>query len=150
MDIQIRGLNELQADLKRIAEELPKAIAWATSSVIMDMTADARRNAPIDRGVLRSSIMPKVTEGPRTIKGVVGSNRKYTQWQEEGTEPFRANWSAIEAWAKRKGIEHAFLVWRAIATRGIRAKHFLLDAFNSHKDDAFKRILNAVDEVINR
>jgi len=147
MNIEIRGLKELQADLKRVQEQLPAALTRAVQNSALDMTRSARINAPIDRGALRSSIMPKTESGPQVIEGIVGTNREYGVYQELGTRPFWPNMDAIRAWALRKGID-PFLVARSIAMKGIKAKEYLLKAFNENKESSYRRILEAIEEVL--
>lgn len=46
---------------------------------------EAKRNAPVDYGRLRSSISAVVTETDRGVKVTVGSPLEYARYQEEGT-----------------------------------------------------------------
>lgn len=85
----------------------------------------AARKAPRDTGRLSRSLSFTFTDGG----GQVSAETPYARWVHEGT---RAHWpppAATAGWARRHGIPN-FLVGRAIARRGTRARPFLREAFD--------------------
>lgn len=144
MKLTITGAEEtieyLQvADKKLSRMEVPMRQATAL------VTASAKRYAPVDTGLLRGSITPSVSVGATEIKGVVGSNVKYAPFMELGTRPHWPPISALETWARRHGMV-AFLVARAIARRGLKARKFLQRAFDENRG----RIVQIFKDEVNR
>jgi HK97 gp10 family phage protein len=83
---EIRGLKETQKGVTRIAQGLRGSpMLQAMRDATMIITAEAKRNAPVDTGRLRASIIPEVRQG-NPIEGVVGSNVEYAPYQELGTK----------------------------------------------------------------
>ncbi len=121
------------------------------------VTRSARKNAPIDRGPLRASIVPQVVTRDRTVQGVVGSNLVYAPFQELGTRPFTPPWKPLFEWALRKvrGDRKAAGALAAgarmaIRARGIRAKRFLQRALEGNARRIYRIIGNAVGKIVKR
>lgn len=143
MEIEIRGVNETVDRLTTINERLDNP-GPAMQEATAVLTSAARRNAPVDQGVLRASILPSVTSGGWV--GVVGSNLAYAPAQELGTGPFWPPIQALEAWARRHGTV-AFLVARAISRRGIRARRFLQRALDDNVQRVIRIFIDYVAKV---
>jgi hypothetical protein len=82
------------------------------------------------------------------VVGIVGSNVFYAPFQETGSR--YAYWpplSALETWARRHGTT-AFVVARAIARRGVKARRFLQEAFEKNKNWIMARIERGIEEAI--
>ena len=148
---EIRGLKETQKQLERTVLELRGGpMLQAMRDATMLVTAEAKRNAPVDTGRLRSSIVPEVRQG-NPIEGIVGSNVDYAPYMELGTRPHWPPWgpgTPLAVWAKRHGIS-AYLVARAIAKKGTKARRFLQDAYEDNKTRIFGIFDRAVGSIIN-
>jgi HK97 gp10 family phage protein len=152
--ISIEGLKEIQKEMDRIVEDMsgdPVKAAMAKATLIV--MRDARRNAPVDRGILRASIVPQVVTRTNEVQGIVGSNVKWAPYQEFGTRPFTPPRAPIWQWALRvaKGNKNraSSIFARAmvsISRRGIIAKQYLQRAF----DDNLERITRIVSDAIGR
>ena len=121
----------------------------AMRDATMLVTRSARINAPVDTGRLRASIVPEVVQQSNVIKGVVGSNVKYAPYMELGT---KAHWppiQALEVWAKRHHTT-AFVVARAIARRGIKARRFLQRAFMDNRNQIATIIARTVGRIVEK
>ena len=119
----------------------------AMRDATMLVTGDARRLAPVDTGRLRASIMPEVKSMNNEIMGIVGSNVVYAPYMELGT---RAHWAppgALALWARRHGVSE-FVIRRAIAMRGTKARKFLQGGFEKNKIEIVRRIEQAVGDII--
>jgi len=146
--IEFVGLSETIENLDRIEQDLTGApIVNAMQDATLYVTRDARKNAPVDQGALRASIMPSVTSTSNSVTGVVGSNKVYAPPQEYGTRPFWPPTAALEGWARRHGTV-AFLVARAIARRGIRARRYLSKALDDNREKIIRRFKEAVGEIV--
>jgi hypothetical protein len=110
---------------------------------------DARKNAPVDTGRLRASIVPEVRRRERTIEGIVGSNVVYAPYMELGTRPHWPPMDALEVWARRHGTS-AFIVARAISRRGTKALHYLKRAVDSNLGKIKNRLSKAVGAIVER
>ncbi len=144
ISVEIRGLKETEKELARIDTALTGAeMMTAMRQATLMVTADAKRLAPVDTGRLRASITPAVSDYPDRVEGVVGSNVKYAPYMELGTRPHWPPISALEVWARRHGTS-AFLVARAIARRGTKARQFLQKAFEQNQS----RIVDLFDKTV--
>lgn len=89
VNAEVRGLKETQKQLERTVRELQGSpMLQAMRDATMLITAEAKRNAPVDTGRLRASITPEVRLG-NPIEGIVGSNVEYAPYQELGTKFMR-------------------------------------------------------------
>ena len=148
VDIEVRGLLEVQKNLTRIAEELSGApMVQAMQEAALYVTADARRLAPVDTGRLRASIIPDVRMMSNEVVGVVGSNVIYAPYMEFGTRPHWAPPGALSTWARRHGGMSEFVIRRAIAMRGLKPRRYLQGGFEANKTRIIARIERAVGEI---
>lgn len=150
VDVEVRGLKELQAKLERAGRDLHgEPIIAAMRESTLWVQRDAKLNAPVDTGRLRASITPEVRTEALQVLGVVGSNVEYAPYMELGTKPHWPPLGALEVWARRHGMI-AFVVARAIAERGLKPRKFLQNAFEKNKDRIQRRLERAVKEIAER
>jgi hypothetical protein len=131
MQISFKGLNETVVNLTRISGQVKDTTEPMRQATLL-VAGDARRNAPVDRGVTRASIMPSVESRNNSTTGVVGSNQLSALYMERGTRPHWPPLVALETWARRHGTT-AFLVARAISRRGTKARLFLQKALDTNQ-----------------
>lgn len=131
MEIELRGLNEAISNLARIDQGL-KDTTEPMRQATLTVAGAARRNAPVDTGVLRASIMPEVESRDNMTVGIVGSNIAYSIFMELGTRPHWPPLDALRTWARRHGTT-AYVVARAIARRGLRPRLFLRRALDDNQ-----------------
>lgn len=136
VDITVRGLIETQRNLEQAAADIhgqPMMDAMHKATLIVE--ADAKRNAPVDTGRLRASIVSEVrveSSAAKTVQGVVGSNVSYAAAMELGSRPHWPPIGAIQTWADRHGLS-AFLVARAISRHGTKPRLYLQRALDSNR-----------------
>jgi len=148
VDIQISGLIEVRAALdKKIAALHGAPMLGAMRDASMYVMADARKLAPVDTGRLRASILPDVRLSGSEIIGVVGSNVVYAPFVELGTRPHWPPPGALATWARRHGMSE-FVVMRAIAMRGTKARRFLQGGFEANKQRIITRIERGISEAV--
>ena len=86
ISLEIRGLEETQRKMEQIVRDLHGApMLQAMRNATLLVQRDARKNAPVDTGRLRASIVPEVRPHGRDVQGIIGSNVKYAPHQEFGT-----------------------------------------------------------------
>ena len=86
MGIEIEGMNKLLKKLSLMGGN--KAIMKGIEKGALRVEADAKRNCPVDEGLLRASIDHKLNNG--TLSATVGSSLDYSKFLEFGTVKQRA------------------------------------------------------------
>lgn len=81
-----------------------------------------------------AQLVQSLTKEVKPTRATVGTNVKQAPFVEFGTRPHRAPFDAIKEWVIRKGIDPkaAWPIWKKIATKGIKAKPFLLPALTGN------------------
>lgn len=144
--IESRGLNEAIDNLNRMGHELGHMTGAMQQSTLV-VTRSAKQNAPVDRGVTRASITPSVESRGNETVGVVGSNLMSALVMEVGARPHWPPLAALEVWARRHGTT-AFLVARAIARRGIKARRYLQRALDDNTARIVKIFNDSVGKIV--
>jgi HK97 gp10 family phage protein len=88
VDVEVKNLIRVQREtIKKLENTVGSPAVQAMKDATLRVTADAKRNAPVDTGRLRASITPQVKSSSRIeeIIGIVGSNVIYAAFQELGT-----------------------------------------------------------------
>ena len=120
--VTLTGDKALQAKLRNPEFLRGPVRQFLLKSAIL-MEANVKKATPVDTGRLRASITHKV----EPFRAIVGTNVAYAPHVEFGTRPHWPPLAALQPWAQRHGFppgrQGAFLVARAIARRGTRARH---------------------------
>lgn len=159
VDLEVRGLIETQAEMTRIIRDLHGApLLDSMRDATLIVLAGTKKNmvgyespevGGVDTGRTRASYTPEVRLQGNSVEGVVGSNLKTALWQETGTRPHWPPIAALETWARRHGTE-AFLVARAIARRGTKARKPLTRAFEDNRQRIINTLERGVHDIIER
>ena len=131
---------EVKLNLDKVIEKLlPEAIARGLELGSQIVENDAKRNCPVDDGVLRASITHKVDvdEG----KSEIGSNVEYAPYVHEGTGIYAENgrqtpWMYTDA----KGETYT--------TVGQKPNPFLQKAIDDNLDNIVKQFENLLDKEV--
>ena len=119
--VTITGDRSLQRKLRDPQFVRGPVRQFLTRSVIL-LEGEVKKETPVDTGRLRSSVTHKV----EPFRALVGTNVHYAPHVEFGTRPHWPPLAALQPWARRHGFppgrQGAFLVARAIARRGTRAR----------------------------
>lgn len=146
LDAKVTNLGDARKDVERKMKELMGApMVQTVRNATLLIQRSSRINAPVDTGRLRASITPSVVSGVNEIQGIVGSNVKYAPYMELGTRPHWPPIAALETWARSHGTS-AFLVARAIARHGTKARRYLQRAFEENAG----RVKVMVEQTIKR
>lgn len=148
IDVEVKGLLETQRNLeKQVASLHGEPVLNAVREATLLVDRDAKLEAPSDMGIGRASITPEVRVDGNTTMGVIGSNKEYMAYQELGTRAYWPPPGSMEVWARRHPPWTDFTIRRHISKHGVKAKHFLRNAFNKNKDRIMCTIERAVKEI---
>jgi hypothetical protein len=129
--LRLEGADELERALLNSPAVLRTTQQQAMTRSLLLIEADARRNVRQDTRRLMNSISHRQSSSPRGLVGEVGPSARYGLHVERGTRPHWPPRAALEGWARRHGVP-VFVVQRAIARRGTKARPFLLPAFRKN------------------
>ena len=150
MEAKIKGLKEAQRKMDQTARDLsgtPTVEAMRDATLVV--VRAARQNAPVDTGRLRASIMPEVVQRDKVVMGIVGSPVVYAPYMELGTRPHWPPLKALEVWARRHGTV-AFVIARAIAKKGTRARKFLWNAVQDNRNKIGEILSSAIGKIVKK
>lgn len=158
INVELKGMKEMQKKFDQITADLHgDPMRGGMAEATMLVTRDARRNAPVDMGTLRASIVPEVVVRTTTVTGIVGSNVKWAPYMEFGTRPFWPPWRPLFEWASRKvrvsgGDAGALAAGAriAIAARGIKARRYLQSALEDNAGKIFRILGDVVGRIVSK
>lgn len=82
---KIKGLDKVLKQLSKFGKEADKSILLLTRDNAKEIAADAKRNAPVNFGKLRQSIVSEQVREKDTLSYVVAANVEYAPYVEFGT-----------------------------------------------------------------
>lgn len=144
---EVKGADEIMAAFKQAPVIAARELNTAIKQVILIFLAQARIEAPVDRGFLRG---PAMQTSFGFLKGTLLNTAEYAYWVHEGTSPGHfPPLAAIEPWAKRHKIP-AFLVARKIFREGTEGTPFFQLALDKRDRQADSIFAKALENIINR
>lgn len=151
MTIDVHGLTEAQRRLIQVAADLSgDPLREVIRSAAGEVVNQARANAPVDTGALRNSLTAEArTAGADggAVEGVVGSSLAYAPAVEYGSPPHDVPLAALEGWAERHGA-NVYVVARAIARRGTRARGFLSRAIDASRGHIEQIVAEGIARIV--
>jgi hypothetical protein len=132
-----------------------REVGTAMHGIVEDIASQARTRTPVGAtGILRASIATRVStplETSTAIRGEVftGAQAPYAVYVESGTRPHFPPIAPLRLWAARVlGNERlAYVVARAIARRGTRARRMFAQALDAVRPTIQPRLQTAVDRI---
>jgi hypothetical protein len=148
----VKGMVETQQKLEQtIADLRGSEFLQGMRDATLMVSHSAKELAPVDLGRLRASITPEIRQEGSTVLGVVGSRVKYAAAAELGSKPHTPPFSAIQAWARRKGIESAAgAIWQSIRQHGTQGHFFFQNAFEQNKDAIVRKLGDIVGRIVQK
>lgn len=148
--ITIKGLDDL---IRRLRDKnlLAPALHDGMKAAGFLLESEAKKRAPVDRGLLRSSIAHEVFTEGSLIGARIGAKPKYAPYMEYGTGLVHdhPSWprkrhvvpaGALAGWGKRKGLDGA-AVARSITKRGgLTPRRYLRGALEDNQARVVKVI----------
>jgi len=157
--VEIKGLQELMDRFERF-DEIAVDEFRSAMGVAVEVTGKlAREKAPVNLGHLRASITGKVQGGGivTEVEGIVGAYQPYAQVMEEGADPHWPNMGNLHYWVVRKlglkGVEAeraTFLIARAIASRGLKGRHYMRDGLEEAEPKIVTEFEQAVERIVSK
>jgi hypothetical protein len=129
--LRLEGAEPLTRALRHSPELVAAAQRRAMEASLLLVEGDARRGVRQDTRRLMNSITHGTRERGRSLVGEVGPSVRYGLYVERGTRPHWPPAAPLRGWARRHNVP-VFVVQRAIARRGTRARPFLLPAFTKN------------------
>ena len=126
------------------------------------VTSEAKRNAPVRTGRLRSNLYAIHEKGGSLddfkYKAGVAGNTDYTRVQEQGMDtgrqvPLRnlVDWARYKTGDLRSGFALAKHTQKKIRREGLKAKRFMRDAFNKIYDAGFENdVAGAIEKAMKK
>lgn len=166
LQIDVKGINEALAGLRNTPKNIGERMRQAFTESAAAIEADAKENAPVDTGRLRSSITHRVTyREAEYVAAEIGSKVEYAPYVELGTRPHYPPLEALITWVHHKGLgatgnRHqrtlqyaldtivARRIQQAIGRRGTKAQPYLEPAFVNQADAVVRSIAAAVQAGI--
>lgn len=151
-DIQVRGLESIVRKLD-FSKAAPDVLAEYLGAAAQVVAGEARRRAPVDVGLLKSSINYQIRKGEDTVVASIGTNvakngRPYGAYMEYGTGLVHDHptWprarhvvppAALMGWAERKGrggtFHDAEVIADAITRRGgLKPRRYLRGSLEAY------------------
>lgn len=166
--VKVTGIRQAQSALHKLGEEKVRKVRDAVHGSALRIQEDARRNAPVHFGRLRSDIQFGTSQGRDSFEAQVYNTVEYAPFVEFGTkskvevpeeltlyaQQFRGGKGGsfdqlldhIERWAHLKGLppEAAFPIARAIARDGVSARPYLFPAVENERPNLVRKVKEAI------
>ncbi len=137
--VEIRGLEGVMRKLERSLWHEPALRLLRKAGI--SVQNEARKLAPVDTGLLRSSIASEVREDLASMQARIGTSVFYAPFQEYGTGTTVGkgrHWPPGEAlglWAARHGFSSGFAVAQIIGEHGgLSARRYLRGGLDAAKE----------------
>lgn len=140
--IEVKGDKEIIRALQKMSVEKARRVKGEIYATGLDVQRKAKQrlkgHKSWDTGNLANSIMVDRVEGGRYTE--VGPEAPYGPYVEFGTRPHFPPPDALEDWARRHGFDSAWPICKVIAKRGLKARPYLMPAFDALKDKFLRRL----------
>ncbi len=158
--VEIKGLDEQLAKLKRYDQIADKRLITAMSQATITIESEVKPLTPVFQARLRNSIGSKVErEGPLSIVGTVGSSLKDEEYpavmefgRRKGAKMPPPQ--ALERWVylvlgvpKEEAPGVAYVVARSIARKGIKGRKFMERGYKKARPKVLEFFARALDLI---
>lgn len=140
--VRIEGTDTLIRKLREVKASIGDTLADAGVKGMLVVEAAAKDKCPTSTGELKRSITTKVVEsGTDSVLVATGTNVAYAPPVEYGSGPHNVPISALEPWARKRGIP-VWALWKSISLHGTAPHPFLRPALDENVDEIGK-VVNA-------
>jgi hypothetical protein len=162
IEVELKGQDVVRQLFNRAPRVATEEFSRAFHRITQGIATDAKRNAPVDRGRLRSSINAQVKTHVTQIVGEVGTKVFYAPYMEFGTGkvgdpvvPHKStHWppgAALDTWARRHGFSSGARVAAIIGRRGgLKARRYFRNALDKGLPRVDGELKAALDRVLGR
>ena len=155
--VAIQGLDRT-LDRLQLAPLLAQPLRNGFEAVGYLLTSEAKRRAPVDRGLLRASIAHKVDQSSVPMGVEIGAKPFYAPYMEYGTgkQHDHPNWpkkphyipaGALDAWGKRKGKSGGAVARIIMNNGGLKPRRFLRGALEGSEARVVSIMTKALKSV---
>ncbi|HUS89825.1 MAG TPA: HK97-gp10 family putative phage morphogenesis protein [Desulfosporosinus sp.] len=172
----IKGFDRLIKDLISLGNDLPEKIRGVALQNAKELAATAKSNAPVNDGLLRSSIRVDEESDRNTFYSfVVEANAGHAAYMEFGTgrkvqvpaelqslaseiqnapsgRSFEEGLNAIKDWAKKKGLseDDAYPIFMSILRNGVTPHPFLYPALLRQRNIYYQDLENLLNNELKK
>jgi len=130
--------SEIYLNLQNVIDKLlPEALAKGLKKAGQLVENEAKRNCPVDAGVLRSSISHVVNEDDASVS--IGSNVEYAPYVHEGTGTYHPE-------GRKTALIYTTADGETYISHGQKPNPFLQDAIDNNMDAIVKQFENLLEE----
>lgn len=157
-EVTVKNADEVIRRLEQFPQISSAELTTAMQNSVALMVREAKIEAPVNTGRLRSAIGGEVrTEISGEVTGLVAARTEYAAAVEFGQRPHMPPMEAIRYWAMRKfgvgGFESyrvAMMIALKIAKRGVKGKFYMKNAYARTKEQITKQFEAAVERIANK
>lgn len=131
MNIEI-DTSQFEKSLKNATIQIIDKCASNLDKACLVVAGSAKKNCPVDEGILRASITSEVKRGHTEITGCIGSNVEYAPYVHEGTGIYAKSGNGRKTPWMWQGHSVKYRGWHK--TVGQRPNPFLEKAILQNKD----------------
>ncbi len=127
---RVEGQLQLEVKLKKLTGIPRGVMVMVVAKYAVKIQGAARRLVKVDQGFTRSSVLTEFMN--KGLTAGIGTGQATGRYLEDGTRPHWAPKGALLGWVRRHGMPDSaeYLVRRAIARRGTRARPWLRPAWD--------------------
>lgn len=148
--ITLKGDKELNEALKKTPKLIDKACKQMITKATYMAHTEARKQAPVDKGILRGSIDKRVNKQGIDYVGRVGTDIKYAPYQEFGTGIYGKSGQRV----RPRNASHLVFrnkktgrIVKARSVKGVKGKFYMRKAL-AHVQDNVDKIYSLGRRII--
>jgi hypothetical protein len=129
--VEVKGMEDVKkavADLFLRRNEIQKEVSESAFNIQRKAKDSLRAFGAIDTGHARATTIAEFAKDG--FESEIGTVAPYGIYIEFGTRPHFPPPDALEAWARHHGFKSAWPICKAIAKRGLRARPYLMPAYD--------------------
>lgn len=142
VEVQIKGIEKLVKQMEKYPAISEKHVNRAINRSLVRILGQEKQQAPVFTGNLRDNWRLDIGR----FEGSLRSNAPYSAAVHEGTRPHMPPISAIEVWARKKGL-NPWAVAKSIAKKGTKANPFLKRAVEMEQENVNKEFAEALRSI---
>lgn len=134
--------SDFDKRLQDLMKSFPERLADRMENACLKVFSDAKKNCPVDDGLLRASISHEVETNGNEVVGYVGSNLDYSVFVHQGTGLYSKSGNG------RKSVPWTYRTadGKFYKTKGQKANPFLMKAIDSNRQEILEYLKGVLSE----